>query len=99
MCTSLILLARSYTTVIILFLFALYTVYVSLIELSMVNTALILATDVAVDMFDCTFSLFGVVSLPLPTWPTRQMALERPKFVTPTKKQYHILTRPLVLET
>jgi len=65
----------------------------------MVNTVTTLATDVAVDVFGCKFSVFGVVLSPLPTWPTRQMTLERPKCVRPTRNQYHILTGPMVLET
>jgi len=83
----------------ILFIFAQYTVYVSLLEFSVFNTALILATDIDVHVFDCTFSVFYVVLSLLPTWPTRRMALERSKSVTSTTKQYHVLTRPVVLET
>ena len=51
----------------ILFMFALCTVYVILLQLSMVNTALILATDVTVVVFDCRFSVSFVVLSPLPT--------------------------------
>ena len=56
---------------------------VILLELSVVNTALILATDVTVDVYDCMFSVFCVVSSPVPIWPTRQ-DVRRPKCVTPT---------------